>query len=476
MPIQTVFFDMGGTIDTYWHSPEMRLAATPGLQSYLLSQGIDLHLSDLQLYQLITCGLKRYHQYRLNTLEEIPTYQVWRDYILADYPEYFHVLESISEDLMIWYETHYYERQMRPEIPAVLHALKQMALKIGLISNVNSRNQVPFYLQRYGIKQYFNPIVLSSVYSRRKPDPAIFHHAARLSNSPTSECIYIGDRISRDIVGAKRSGFKLAIQISHEFDHGENDEGATPDLVINSMTEILDLVREESHSADKTPRTPVQENAIRAVLFDADGVLYYRKNKDVELNTFIRQHGKNCGEAPDAEISRLRHQAFTGQLTFNEYKVAILKLYGITDSGILKQGLQKALDEKDKVLYFTDTLDTLRRLKDRNFYLGIVTDTTQPLSQKIQKLERGGFGHLWDSIIPSNEVGVKKPDPQIYHLALQQLGIKAHQAIFVGHDPVELQGAHDTGIRTVAFNYSHGAQADFYIKDFGELADLDILN
>ena len=68
--------------------------------------------------------------------------------------------------------------------------------------------------------------MLSSEYGRRKPDPAIFHYAARLAKVPTSECIYIGDRIARDVVGAKRAGFHMAIQIAHDFQHGEQDEGA----------------------------------------------------------------------------------------------------------------------------------------------------------------------------------------------------------------------------------------------------------
>jgi putative hydrolase of the HAD superfamily len=81
-----------------------------------------------------------------------------------------------------------------------------MGYKIGLISNVTSLGQVPLNLTQYAIKGYFNPIVLSIEYGRRKPDPAIFHYAARLANSPTSECVYIGDRVARDILGSKRTG------------------------------------------------------------------------------------------------------------------------------------------------------------------------------------------------------------------------------------------------------------------------------
>ncbi len=109
-------------------------------------------------------------------------------------------------------------------------------------------------------------------------------------------------------------------------------------------------------------------------------------------------------------------------------------------------------------------------------YLGIITDTAQPLHVKLSKLERGGIGHLWDSITPSSEVGVHKPDPQIYHLAMDQLGVTPEHSLFVGHKASELDGARNVGMKTVAFNYDSDAKADFYIQDFSELASLPILN
>jgi FMN phosphatase YigB (HAD superfamily) len=81
-----------------------------------------------------------------------------------------------------------------------------------------------------------------------------------------------------------------------------------------------------------------------------------------------------------------------------------------------------------------------------------------------------GFDHT------SSEVGVQKPDPKIYQLALQQLGVTPDQAIFVGHKNTELEGARNAGIKTVAFNYDPDAKADFYIKIFSDLTKLPILN
>ncbi len=466
MPIRTIFFDMGGTIDTYWFSAEMRLAATAELQAVLAAHGIHLNLTDKQLYDSVIGGLARYHQWRLGSLEELPASLVWQSYILDKFPDNFPQLEACGDELMMWVETHFYRRQMRPEIPLVLDTIRRLGYKIGLISNVNSRGQVPHNLKQYGITEYFHPIVLSSEYKRRKPDPSIFHHAARLSRTPTSECIYIGDRIARDILGAKRAGFKLAIQVRHDFKHGEVDEGATPDVVLNDMTELLPILEKHRGSARDQD---VDEKDIRAFLFDAEGVLYFRKDKNKEYRKFFKEFGLPRKGIPEAQKEHFRRMASIGMITFAQYKQSVLQTIGITDPNQLKRGVEIAQEESDKVHYFPGARATLEQLKSRNLYLGIVTDTAHPLHEKIGKLERGGLGNLWDSIIASREVGVQKPGPEIYQLALQQLGIRPCQAVFVGHKANELEGARNVGMKTVAFNYEKDVIADFYIKEFSDL-------
>jgi putative hydrolase of the HAD superfamily len=232
----------------------------------------------------------------------------------------------------------------------------------------------------------------------------------------------------------------------------------------------------EYPSSGETQTNRSLNNKIQAVLFDADGVLYYRKNKDQEFNAFLQQYGLPNTCISESEINQLRHQAFTGQITFEQYKSTVLNLYGITDPALVSRGIQIVKKEKDNIQFFDDTLETLELLKDRNYYLGIVTDTVQPLHVKINKLERGGIGHLWDSITPSSEVGVQKPDPRIYQLAMQQLGVTADQTVFVGHKSTELEGARNAGLKTVAFNYEIDAKADFYIKDISDLAKLPIMS
>jgi len=242
------------------------------------------------------------------------------------------------------------------------------------------------------------------------------------------------------------------------------------------MTELLEILHKEYKSPGQPQIEKSSNNKIRAVLFDADGVLYYRKNKDQELNPFIKQYGIPNTVIPDFEMNQLRHQAFIGQITFEQYKTAVLNMHGINDPNLVTRGIQRAIIEKEEIQFFADTLETLNNLKDRDLYLGIVTDTAVGVGVGGVGGGGGGIGHLWDSITPSSEVGVQKPDPKIYQLALQQLGVSSDQAIFVGHKAIELEGARNAGLKTVAFNYDPEARADFYIKNFSDLTDLSILN
>lgn len=477
MSIQAVFFDMGGTIETFRYTRQLRLEATPGLQRILLNAGIDLHLNSEQLYTLVIQGLAGYHQWRMKTMEELPPHKVWCEYILAGYPIDTIDLEAIAEDLMFYIETRYYQRQMRPEIPAVLESIRQMGLKIGLISNVCSRSQVPHNLEKYGIRDFFYPVVLSSEYGRRKPDPAIYHFAARLANVPTSKCVYVGDRIARDIQGAHRAGYCLAIQIYHAFKHNEQDDGDTPDAVIDNMTELVGILKEPGRRIRAYPDPIKSKNdpGVKAFLFDAEDVLYYRPNKGRKIIEFLAELKLDPAKISPSEKINLQTRAFCGQIDQNQYRQELLKLSGLTRPEDIKRGLDIMEKEDNDVLFFEGARETLFALKEQGCLLGIVTDTSRPIHEKLGWLEQAGFGNVWDSIISSVEIGVRKPDPKIYQAALHQLGCAPKQAAFVGHKKSELDGAKAVGITTIAFNYQQAAKADYYIERFADLLNLPLL-
>ena len=477
MTVQAVFFDMGGTIETFGWTPELRLQQTAGIQQRLVNAGIELDLTDQQLFEIISVGLDAYHLESLLTMDELSPLRVWNEYVFSGYPVDQEKLGSIAEDLMFFIETHYYQRAMRPEVPCVLEAIHRLGLKIGLISNVNSRGQVPANLELYGIRHYFDPIVLSSVYGRRKPDPAIFHYAARLAELPTSECLYVGDRIARDIVGARKAGFRMAVQIINDFNHGEEDDGAEPDAVITCMTELLDILKDEMDHPKSAGLFSIQNhNKPRALLFDAGDILYFRPERDQKFQTFLKEFGLAKKKIPASEMETLKEKAFHGSITQEQFREAVLRLYGVDAPEQIERGKQAMQEDDNNIQFFKGVRETLIALKENGYMLGIITDTANPLHVKLKWFEKGGFVHVWDSIISSYDLGIQKPAPEMYRAALQQLGLSANQAVFVGHDVNELKGARSAGMKTIAFNYGEKAIADFYIKSFSDLLTLPMIS
>ncbi len=84
----------------------------------------------------------------------------------------------------------------------------------------------------------------SSNFGWRKPNERIFLETARLLDVAPAECVYVGDTISRDISGARRAGYGLAIQIE-SFLTAKADKAtdvAQPDAVVRNLMDIVDLV------------------------------------------------------------------------------------------------------------------------------------------------------------------------------------------------------------------------------------------
>lgn len=474
MSLKIIFFDMGGTIDTFGFTKEFRMENSSLIRDCLAKVGVKLAMTNEELVDLISKGAKNYLRWNFSTTIELKPAEIWSKFFLENAEISAEILDPIAEELAFLYETRLYYRKMRPEIPSVLKSIKKMGLRMGIISNTQSRNQVPFNLQQYGINEFFDPIVLSSEYGHRKPDPAIFYHAARLVDHPTSDCAYVGDKINRDIVGAKRAGFRLAIQIQHEYDDGVKDEGATPDAIIENMEELIPILQKEL-LIDKKIIVNSNGKKAKAIFFDAGDILYFRPNKEENLKKFLSGKNLNCHPDLEKERARLKDLAFSGQMGRYDYYKNVLMLYGIVDPLELEEGAQAMSLDDNTVEIVNGVPETIQQLKQKGFVLGIITDTALPITKKLNWFDQNGFGGLWDVFISSKELGVRKPDPMMYEKAIRQVGICPGDAVFVGHKTTELDGAHAIGMKTIAFNYEEGACADYFIENFCDLLKVPII-
>jgi putative hydrolase of the HAD superfamily len=94
-----------------------------------------------------------------------------------------------------------------------------------------------------------------------------------------------------------------------------------------------------------------------------------------------------------------------------------------------------------------DAIPTLADLRGRGLKLGLITVCSQDVAEL---WETSPFRGLFDATVFSCEVGVSKPDPRIYELCCERLGVRPSETLFVGDGANdELPGAERVGMTAV---------------------------
>jgi putative hydrolase of the HAD superfamily len=92
-------------------------------------------------------------------------------------------------------------------------------------------------------------------------------------------------------------------------------------------------------------------------------------------------------------------------------------------------------------------VETIATLRERGLKTGLITVCSEDV---VSLWEETDFHGLFDAEVFSAAVGLRKPDPRIYRIALEQLGVDAEDAMFVGDGANdELGGAERVGMTAV---------------------------
>ena len=106
--------------------------------------------------------------------------------------------------------------------------------------------------------------------------------------------------------------------------------------------------------------------------------------------------------------------------------------------------------------------------------IGIVTNNAA--SEQRQKIAACRFDRHAGAIVISEEVGVTKPDPRIFRMALGRIGRTAGEAVMVGDAwATDIAGARSAGIRAVWFNRLGAASPDPSVPEIRALEPVDVV-
>lgn len=191
---------------------------------------------------------------------------------------------------------------------------------------------------------------------------------------------------------------------------------------------------------------------LKAVIFDVGGVL-------------IRTR------------SRAGRQKWAGRLGMDAWEFENFVFNG--ESGRQAQLGQKSFEVHWQWLgnYFELAEAELAQMR-RDFFAG--DELNQPLVEQVKRLRQAGYRtgllsnfaddarRLWSEVFPfishfdgvviSAEVGVMKPDPQIYYLAAERVGVKPEEALFIDDFMENIRGAERVGMQTIHFADPQAAQ------------------
>ena len=246
--IKAVMFDMGGTLEDLYSDEKNNKSTAYALYDILLKHGIEVPYEAEPLWEIVGAGIQAYKKDSERTLMELKPEQIWCDWGFKDIPVDREKLAAASEEIAHMWETTFYDRKLREHAAEMLKGLKEdLGLHVAVVSNTGSLFQVFSTLQKYGVRQYFDEITLSSIVGYRKPHPYIFRIAYEQAHLDPSECAFVGDTLSRDVVGPRRAGFgrifKINSFLTKQKDIGKFD--VAPDYQITDIYDVYTILKQE---------------------------------------------------------------------------------------------------------------------------------------------------------------------------------------------------------------------------------------
>jgi len=316
------------------------------------------------------------------------------------------------------------------ELVGLIRELRRAGIRMALLSNHPTR--LYRLLAGRGLMTLFDTVVVSGEEGLTKPDPAIYRLTLdRLGVAP-EEAVFVDDW-RPNVEGARQLGMT-----------GLYFQGALH-------------LRRALADAGLPVRPPVLRPlpGIRAVIFDWGGVL-----SPLDFLKQTPQWEARLG-LPSGTLDRVLwgpewKLLEMGAISQEEYDHHLMRALGLPD--------REAVQQFYREYYASDGLHpgvvaAVRSLRGR-YRVALLTNAFPGHAESLQR--RHGFDPRaeFDLYVNSAEVGLAKPDPAIYQLTLDRLGVRPEEAIFIDDHVRNTDAAHLLGIHTIVCADVETALAD----------------
>ncbi len=185
---------------------------------------------------------------------------------------------------------------------------------------------------------------------------------------------------------------------------------------------------------------------VRAIFFDAGNTLLYPRMDELARDLTEQGYSADAEDFYAAERGGkqkldewLWPQIRAGQVPrqvdgyyWNEYLRVLMERIGAAEEHRLR--LMRHVGERFRDIQtwsrvYPETAPFLDSLRVQGYYLGVISNSVGTIEEQLRRVD---LARRFDTILDSAIVGVEKPHPEIFELALARAGAKASEAVFVG--------------------------------------------
>jgi putative hydrolase of the HAD superfamily len=142
----------------------------------------------------------------------------------------------------------------------------------------------------------------------------------------------------------------------------------------------------------------------------------------------------------------------TGALTEQEFETRFAAVLGVEPADLIDRLFAGSYPEEPM-------LDAVLRARRAGIRTGLISN-----SWGTRRYDRPQLAELFDGVVISGEIGIRKPAREIYEMGAQRIGLDPEQCVFVDDLPFNLKPAEELGMATV-----HHVNAEQTIAELEEL-------
>lgn len=217
---------------------------------------------------------------------------------------------------------------------------------------------------------------------------------------------------------------------------------------------------------------------VTTVLFDAGGVLldldyaFLKRLLDARhVETTIEELSASESIARTSIDRRVREGGRSSEAWRDYFRILLTRV------GAPPEGTEEIIDTlaeaHHRVGLWTVAIEgavaTVRALKQAGHRLGVVSNAEGRVERD---LDGAGYAGLFETVVDSHVVGVEKPDPQIFRIAMERMSVVPETAVFLGDVPsIDVAGARAAGLTPVLLD-RHDLYASIDVPRLRSIAEL----